>query len=261
MNDLVVQSNELAEDIGQTDEISWTGSEDMTFDQYQKIGRTFQQIQRSLAFWMGDWMNYGEQKFGDIAMQAVEDTGKSVETLIKWKAVAFRVRREIRVKELGWTHHFYVCYTPEDQRGPLLQMALNVGLTSRELKDVVKLDNEKDEGGKRHNFILAYQHYLDEEGPMDRDTFFALLNRFKLNQVDKPRQEEDDDDEGDEEEDDDAAPREDAQAVVEEDVTDFWENEGKPVTFINAYSTFWEGMSVRAALDKKGQVRLVWEKL
>lgn len=258
MNDLVAQNTDLTADIGQTDEISWTGSENMTFDQYQAIGKTFQQIQRSLCWWTGDWLNYGEQKFGDVAAQAVDDTGKTVETLLKWKAVAFRVPRNIRVKELGWTFHFYIAYVPEEERGVLLQMALNVGISSRELKDVVKLDDDV-----RHEFILAYDNYMNEYGPMDRDTFLSLLNRFKLNRLsDNGTPDEDDEDDAQDEDDvNDPGSGESAEEVIKEDVSDFWENQGAPVTFINGYSTFWEGISVRAALDKQGKARLVWEKL
>lgn len=266
MNDLVIQNTDLAADIGQTDEISWTGSENMSFDQYQAIGRTFQQIQHSLSWWMGDWMNYGEQKFGDIAAQAVEDTGKSIETLLKWKAVAFRVSRQIRRKELGWTHHFYVAYVPEEYRGPLLDMAVNLDLASRQLKEVVKLAGDDADDPNRFviidQFLLAYDNYMAEQGPMDMDTFLAMLNRFKLAKLNgdsKPRKEKDED--GDDDDEDNPGTGESAEEALREDIQDFWENEGHPVTFINDYSTFWSSISVRAALDKHGKPRLIWEKV
>lgn len=257
MNELMTQSADLATDIGQTDEVSWTGSENMDFEQYQAIGKTFQQIQRSLAYWVGDWLNFGEKKFGDIAAQAVDDTDKSIETLLKWKAVAFRVPRQLRLIAPTWTHAFYVAYVPEEQRGPLLQMALNVGLTSRELKDVVKLDDDT-----RYQFILAYDNYMAEQGPVTREIFFPMLNRFKLNRLDgdgKPERDEDEDD--DEDDEDSSSNTTYSEEAVREDVQDFWENEGQPVTFINDYSTFWSSISVRAALDKHGKARLIWEKV
>lgn len=252
MNDLVAQqSNDLAPSIGQTDEISWTGTEDMTFEDYQRIGRTFQQIKNSLAWWVGDWLNFGDRKFGEAAMQAVEDTGKSMETLLKWKAVSFRVPRNIRRSDLGWTHHFYVAYVPEEQRGKLLDLAANIDLSSRELKDVVKLDDER-----RSDLLIAVQNYMEEQGPMSKDVFMRLLNDFKMLKLDKPKQDKDDDDDEPEDENGDDDP----QNATQDDVQDFWENAGMPITLSGPYAAFWEGMSVRAAMNGQGKPHLVWEK-
>lgn len=54
MNEIVAQSHELATEVGLTDEVSWTPSADMNLETYLSIGKTFQQIQKSIAFWMGD---------------------------------------------------------------------------------------------------------------------------------------------------------------------------------------------------------------
>lgn len=251
MNELVKQSTELAADIGYTDEVSWTPSPDMSFDQYQRIGRTFQQIKSSLAWWVGDWLNFGDQKFGEAAMQAVDATDKSVETLLKYKAVAARVPKEIRRSDLSWVHHFGVCYIPVEQRGPLLEIAANIGLSSRELKDVVKLDDDT-----RHEFMLAVQHYTDEQGPMSRDTFFSLLNRFRLGDVEKEEVDDDKDEDSDDDEQEDTA-----EEVTYDDLLDFWENTGVPLTSCGTYSATWEGLAVRAAVDSKGKPQLVWEKM
>lgn len=258
MNDMVKQNAELATDIGITDEISWTGSEDMTFDDYQRIGRTFQQIKSSLAYWIGDWLNFGEYKFGEMAMQAIEDTGKSMETLLKFKAVAHRVPREIRIHSPSWTHSFYVAYTPEPQRGLLLQLAINVGLSSRELKDVVKLEDER-----RADLLVAYQNHLDEQGPMTHEIFMRLLSDFRLGRIDKPQRDEDEDDNEDEIEDDgdEVGSGPSAEEATLDDVRDFWENVGVPVQISTSYMAYWEGgMAVRAGIDSKGKPHLVWER-
>lgn len=262
MNELVKQNTELATDVGMTDEISWTPRADLTLEEYEAIGRTFQQIQHSLAWWMGDWLNYGEKKFGEVAMQAIESTGKSLETLLKWKAVAARVSREIRQKDLSWTHHFYITYASEELRGPLLEMALNMGLSSRELKDVEKLADNLIE-----DLIIAV-----EEG-IERESFLNLVNKFKLGAIDKPKPEPKDDDEEDDDElpfsdldsDDDEADDSDRSAIdlglSSEDVFDFWENAGTALTFCSRSQAMWEGLAVRAGMDANGKLVLIWEEL
>lgn len=192
--------------------------------------------------------------FGEDFAQAIPDMARASETLLKYKAVAARIPRDIRQKTLGWTAHFYCAYIPEEQRGPLLEIAANVGLSSRELKDVTRLDDDL-----RYEFILAVQNYVDEEGPMDRDIFFSLLNRFKLGDVGEPKEKADDDEEDDEDSDDEEDSEDYSKEVAQDDLTDFWENAGVPLTSCGKYAVFWEGISVRAALDGKNKPYLVWE--
>lgn len=232
----------------------------MDFEQYQAIGRTFQQIQRSLAYWMGDWLCYGENRFGEAYAQALDDTGKANETLIKWRQVALRVPRSIRRASLSWTHHFYVAFIEEDQRGDLLEMAENMGLSSRELKEVAKLDYDL-----RYDLMVAASEGIEREG------FMALLNRFKMGVIDKPKKERKpkDDEEGDDEEadgdyedmdnEDDGDEDTPEKGLDPETVTDWWENAETPVVFVGPNTTIWQGLMVTASIDRWGSPILIWE--
>lgn len=253
MNEIVAQSHELATEVGLTDEVSWTPSADMNLETYLSIGKTFQQIQKSIAFWMGDWLCYGENRFGEAYSQALDDSGKANETLIKWRSVAARVPKEIRRKELSWTHTFYTAYCTERLRGPLLNLAVNMNLSSRELKEITRLkDNFIDD------LIIAAKENIG------REDFLRLLNRFRLGEIDKsPKTDDDDDlpfsdtnnlgdDEGSVEEDEPTGLNYDA-------VQDFWENAGTPLKFCGVNEAVWDGIVVRPALDSKNRLILIWE--
>lgn len=263
MNELVAQNTDMVDSIGMTDEISWTPPSDLTMERYLEIGHTFQQIQKSLSWWYGDLLNTGERLFGEEFAQAVDDSGKALETLIKYKAVANRIPREIRRKELSWTSHFYCAYIEIEHRGPLLELALNVGLSSRELKEVTKLSFEL-----RADIIAAAK-----EG-MDHDTFMQTLNRFKLGEIkpSTPKKEREleidpDDDEEipftdlDDEDDDGARPVPKRQGLDSETVMDFWENNNAPLIVCSPSEAIWDGILVRAAQDDDGRVILVWEEM
>lgn len=254
MNDIVAQSTELATDIGMTDEVSWMPSSDMNLETYLSIGKTFQQIQKSIAFWMGDWLCYGENRFGEAYSQALENTGRQNETLIKWRSVAARVPRDIRRKELSWTHTFYVAYCTEYLRGPLLDLAVNMNLSSRELKDVARLEDN----------LIEDLITCASEG-IEHDAFMSLVNRFKLHEIDKPAKPEKDDDEDEEE-----LPfsdlgddgKEDASArpgLDPETVTDWWENAETPMVFCGPKEAIWQGLMVTAGVDRWGNAILIWE--
>lgn len=258
MNGLVAQNTELAHDIGFTDEISWVAPSDLTMEQYISIANTFQQIQKSLAYWYGDLLNRGEELFGEDFAQAIPEIGRASETLLKYKQVARNVPREIRQSQLSWTHHLYITFVDQDQRGDLLKMALNMGLSSRELKEVTRLD-----------YFLREDLITAATRGMTHDEFMALLNRLKLQQIGKPphadgekKETEEDDDLPFSDMDDEGAVEEDEPIGINyEAVQDFWENAGVPLKFCGVNEAIWEGLLVRPALDSQNRLILVWEEL
>lgn len=258
MNELVAQNTDLAQDIGFTDEISWVAPSNLTMEQYISIANTFQQIQKSLAYWYGDLLNAGEERFGEDFAQAIPEIGRASETLLKYKQVARNVPREIRQGSLSWTHHLYVTFVDASQRGDLLKMALNMGLSSRELKEVTKLD-----------YFLREDLITASTRDITHDEFMALLNRLKLQQIDKPPQKEGEDDEAGDDDDLPFSGMDDEGAVEEDETTginyeavqDFWENAGVPLKFCGVNEAIWEGLLVRPALDSRKRLILVWEEL
>lgn len=268
MNELTTQNTELASDVGETTETSWTPPEEMSYEQYEKIGRTFQQINRSLAWWVGDWLVHGEKKFGEMYTQAIEVTDRSVESLMKYKAVAQRVGKEIRQVSLSWTHHFYVAYLEDDQKGDLLQMAADLGLSSRELKDVAKLTWDQ-----RLDLLAA------ADNGYGRDDILRLLNKLRLgdgryDNGDEPaeagaRLEADDDVPFSDLDDSDAEPVQEFSPFDGEGetlgldfdtVNDWWERNGNPIKFAGKREIIWEGIAVRAGLED-GKPVLIWEEI
>lgn len=258
MDNLVVQNTELTHDVGFTDEVSWVAPADLTIERYLSIANTFQQIQRSLGWWYGDLLVEGERLFGEASTQAIPDIGRGTEALLKYKAVSIRVPREIRQKDLSWTHHLAVCYIEEDQRGPLLEMALNMALSSRELKEVTKLSWDL-----RQDLITAA-----EEG-MERADLMRLINQFKMNDVGTPPALDDDEEEdvpftdmGDDEEEDYSPPAEEKRDGMScEDIYDYWENAGAGVTFCGLSEVIWGGIAVHASIDENGRSILIWEQI
>lgn len=262
MDEIVTQRGEMVVGVlGSTDEVSWVAPADLTLDSYLLIANEFQRIQKSIAYWYGDLLNEGEKRFGEAYTQAIPDFGKASETLIKYQQVAARVPREIRRPGLSWTHHFYVAFTDADQRGDLLEMAENMGLSSRDLKEVVKLD-----------YDLRYDLMVAASEGIEREAFDALLNRFKMGVIDKPKKErkpkdDEDDEEGDDEgmddDVDDGDEDEDTpqKGLDPETVTDWWENAETPVVFCGPNTTIWQGLMVTASLDRWGSPILIWEEV
>jgi len=256
MNELVAQQSvELASNIGYTDEVSWTPPADMDFDTFQKIGNTFQQIRESLSFWYGDWLLSGEERFGENAYQAIPEIGRSSETILKYKAVCARVPKNIRRSDCSWTMHFYVAYTLVEHRGPLLDLAANVGLSSRELKEVVRLSDDR-----RQAILEAYENYCEEEGMMTYETFMRLLNQYKMEAIEDKAKGNNDDEEDDDDTESDDEEETVARPVDADDITDWWEQRDVPLISLGANHAVWEGLTCYAAMNGDGKAVIIWEK-
>lgn len=259
MNELVTQ-HELASDIGETTPVSWTAPTEMSFEQWASIGATLQQLGRSLNWWTGDWLNQGEDRFGEKYAQALEMTGMAQETLSKYKSVAARLPAEVRRPDLSWTAHFAVAYGPEHLRGPLLDLAARFELHSRDLKDIMRLkapqleeliDACADDAMTHATFRLALnqirmsaaaQSMIRGEPVTDMPEYEqATMSGERM--APAPRQQE-------------ASENE----VYIEDIFDYFENAGVGIKRVTASDAAWDGISVRAAIDTNGKPFLHWEK-
>lgn len=109
--------------------------EDLTYEQWQGIGGALQSVNRSVMWWIGDWLRYGERRWGEMYAQAVlDETGKTASVLQNAKWVAERYDPSTRVEGLSWTHHREAAALPLDERRQVLRDATHNGWSTRETK-------------------------------------------------------------------------------------------------------------------------------
>lgn len=128
----------FAADIGEVTPVSWQPPTSLTFEEWTAIGNTLQQVGASLNWWIGDWLNYGEHKWGEMYAQATEITHLAAETLMTAKWVAGSVNSSIRIEKLSWTHHRYVAHLPPAEQAEWLELAAANGWRSKQLRDAIK---------------------------------------------------------------------------------------------------------------------------
>lgn len=280
MNEIVRKNEDLVTDIGETtDEVSWKAPAKMTYDQWCAYGRTFQQINRSIAWWTGDWLCAGERRFGDIALQAIEETGRGIEALLKYKAVAARFKPEDRRPGVSWSHHLAVAYMDEEFRADVLAMAERYDLSTRDVKIATAMPVRF-----LNILIRAYQ---DNTAMAEFYRLFELTrlealawNRATVIDVAPktlPETAEADFSVGDEVQesdyseevggelpfvdlgDEDAYDWEDELDQNIDAVFSFFEKRGAPVKAVYTSEVIWEGISVHAGINRDGQPVLIWE--
>lgn len=125
------------------DAVSLHLPEDMTFDDWSSVGRTLQQMERSVMWWVGDWLRFGERKYGETYTQAVDDTGYSVDTLKQAKWVAGAIEPCDRSHNLSWSHHMVAAGLDPERRREVLAIAERDGLSKRGLQSLCRQEKNR----------------------------------------------------------------------------------------------------------------------
>lgn len=136
-----LQIIEVASNLAFPGEITSTGlllPEDLPYERWLSIGDTLKRMEKSVQWWIGDWLRFGERKYGEMYSQALEITGLEYGSLANMKFVAERVESSLRNENLSWSHHVEIAALPAQQAQELLGKAEAEQLTVRELRSEVR---------------------------------------------------------------------------------------------------------------------------
>ena len=143
-------------------------NEDLSFEEWDDLGQKLAPIGKSIGFIIGDWINYGEQRWGNKYEEALERTGLAYTTLAHYAYVSRRVQFCFRKQNLDYTIHATVAKIkdPEEQRH-WLEMAAQHKLGKRRLQKSINFGR------------LATEEEVQGD-PADKGvvTHLALINRL-----------------------------------------------------------------------------------
>lgn len=125
--------------------VSATGleiDEDVDFDRWQEIGSLLGSIDGSVAWWIGDWVNFGERKYGEKYAQAMDATGLDYGRLRVIASVCRNVDLLLRSNNLSFSHHQLVAPLPAEDQERWLTLAADEGLSVRGLKERLAGDGQ-----------------------------------------------------------------------------------------------------------------------
>jgi len=106
-----------------------------TWEQAQEAMNSLDVIGRNANWWVGDFLNYVEECFGnDKWTQLIPDTGWSHKTLMNIKWVSANVRPNGRYAELSWSHHEAVSGLDPTAQDFYLKQAFDNGWTVSQLR-------------------------------------------------------------------------------------------------------------------------------
>lgn len=108
----------------------------LTYEEWRDTGLAYTRLGAAVKFWIGDWLLYGEQHYGELMPQAAAETGYEPETLRVMLWVATKIPPEMRRASLPWSHHQVVAAQPNVAE--LLDQAEAQKLTVSALKALVR---------------------------------------------------------------------------------------------------------------------------
>ncbi len=85
---------------------------DIEYGAWERLGKALQYMDSAVHWWIGDWIRYGERRWGEIYSQALEETPFKYDTLRHDVYVAERIDPGRRRPLLTWSHHQEVAGLP-----------------------------------------------------------------------------------------------------------------------------------------------------
>jgi hypothetical protein len=108
-----------------------------TYDEWQEIGKRLMFLEKNIQFAIGDWLNFGEHKWGDKYAQAVLETGYTHSALRNMAYVAKRFDLSSRDDKLTFSHYRAVASLDNEIAQDVLQRAVHDGLSVSQVSELV----------------------------------------------------------------------------------------------------------------------------
>ncbi|HEX8066922.1 MAG TPA: hypothetical protein VF520_10385 [Thermoleophilaceae bacterium] len=88
-----------------TSAVAWTVRRELELAEWSAHGRRLGAVSRGVGWWIGDWLRYGNARFGERYVRAARLTGYDVQTLMNMVYVTSRFDPSRRREDLSFSHH------------------------------------------------------------------------------------------------------------------------------------------------------------
>lgn len=96
---------------------------ELTWEQYEKLGNFLGTLGRAYCWWVGDFLIYGEEIFGEEFAQIEESLPHSEGTLMNYRSIAKHIPPRRRRAALSFSVHEAVAYIEPAEADKLLDQA------------------------------------------------------------------------------------------------------------------------------------------
>jgi hypothetical protein len=98
--------------------VTWTASRELAYPEWLAAGRRIGAMGRASNWWIGDWIRYGTERWGEKYVDAARLTGYDIHSLRNMAYIASRFQSSLRRDDLTWSHHALLAALDQsEQRG------------------------------------------------------------------------------------------------------------------------------------------------
>lgn len=114
--------------------VAWRPRENFDMADWVKAGQRLGSMARCSQWWLGDWIGYGNTRWGEKYKEAARITNYDVKTLRNIAYVAEQVEVSRRRDNLTWSHHAEVCALDPDEQDRWLDLAAEQNMSVADLR-------------------------------------------------------------------------------------------------------------------------------
>lgn len=109
-----------------------------SYDEWERCGAFLSQIDGTVQWWVGDWLNAGEDRYGELAAQAIDARHWREETVRVYRWVCKQIPPVSRLTNVSFQLHQEVAALPEAERDAWLIRCADECLTREQLRHQIK---------------------------------------------------------------------------------------------------------------------------
>jgi hypothetical protein len=121
---------------------------DLKLTDWRHIGHQILLIADSSAWWIGDWLVFGQKSYPERYRHAMQETSLDYQTLKNYAWVARRFPLSSRRASLSFQHHIEVAAVPVPERDVWLDRAQHFGWSRNELRRQLRLAKARSADGE-----------------------------------------------------------------------------------------------------------------
>lgn len=124
--------------------VAWQPKRNLARHEWLVVGKRLGGISRCNQWWLGDWVRYGAEKWGEKYTRAAKITGYDPRSLANMASIAASFGMSRRRDDLTWSHHVAVAALPEAEQEEWLDRAASEGLSVADLRTELRAAPKRD---------------------------------------------------------------------------------------------------------------------
>jgi hypothetical protein len=129
---------------GAASPVAWTPGQELDANEWAAAGRRIGAVGRCIQWLLGDWIAYGNAKFGERYARASKISGYDPQTLMNMVYVASRFEISRRRENLSWSHHETIAALHHEEQDRWLDQAEANRWSVADLRVMLRVSRRED---------------------------------------------------------------------------------------------------------------------